>query len=49
MVVQITDSCFSVWCYGNFTKTANIQDRAISYFLGVHSKAPLVGFQGEVN
>ena len=49
MVVPITDSCLSVWGYGNFTKTANIHDRAISYFLGVHSKAPVVGFQGEKN
>ena len=49
MVVPITDSCFRVWGYGSFTKTANIHNRATSYFLGVHSKAPLVDFQGEVN
>ena len=44
MVVPITDSCLSVRGYGNFTKTANIQNKAISYFLSVHIKAPLVGF-----
>ena len=49
MVVPITDSCLNVCGYGNFTKTANILNRQISYFLGVYNKAPLVGFQGEEN
>ena len=49
MVVPITDYCSSVWGYGIFTKAASIQNRAICYFLGVHSKAPLAGLQGEVN
>ena len=49
MVVPITDYCSSVWGYEIFTKAASIQNRAVCYFLGVHSKAPLAGLQGEVN
>ena len=49
MVVPITDYCSSVWGYGIFTKAASIQNRAICYVLGVHSKAPLAGLQGEVS
>ena len=49
MVVPITDYCSSVWGYGIFTKAASIPNRAICYFLGVHSKAPLAGLQREVN
>ena len=49
IVVPITDYCSSVWGYGIFTKAASIQNKAICYFLGVHSTAPLAGLQGEVN
>ena len=49
MAVPITDYCSSVCDYGIFTKAASIQNRAICYFLSVHSKAPLAGLQGEVN
>ena len=49
MVVPIIDYCSSVWGYGIFTKAASNQNRAMCYFSGVHSKAPLAGIQGEVN
>ena len=44
----IVDYCSDVWGYGRFEICNKIHNRAIRYFLGVHSKVPILAIQGDM-
>ena len=46
-VVSVMDYCSGIWGYGKFDCCSKIQQRAIRYYLGVHSKAPLYAIEGD--
>ena len=47
-VVPIADYGSGVWGYKQFGEGDKIQFRAIRYYLGVHSKAPLLALEGDI-
>jgi hypothetical protein len=47
-VVPIMDYCSGVWGFGKFPKCNSIQNRAIRYFMGVHSFSPNPAIQGDM-
>ena len=48
MVIPVMDYSEGVWGFKYFDKCNRVQTRALSYFLGVHNRAPVVGIQGDV-
>ena len=42
------DYCAGIWSYGTHNDYVKIQQRAIRYYLGVHSKAPLLAIEGDI-
>ena len=47
-VVPVMDYCSEVWGYGRYECCNKIQNRAMRYYLGVHTKAPIIGMQGDM-
>ncbi len=47
-VVPIIDYGCGIWGYKQYDDGDKIQFRAIRYFLGVHSKAPLLALEGDM-
>ncbi len=47
-VVPITDYASGICGYKQYGDGDKIQFRAIRYFLGVHSKAPLLALEGDI-
>ena len=48
MVIPVMDYSAGVWGFKYYHKCNRVQTRALSYFLGVHNRAPVVGIQGDV-
>jgi hypothetical protein len=46
-VIPVMDYCSGIWGYGNYDICNKIQQRAIRYYLGVHSKAPILAIEGD--
>ncbi len=47
-VVPIIDYGSGIWGYKHYAEGDKTQFRAIRYFLGVHSKAPLLALEGDM-
>ena len=47
-VCPILDYSSGVWGTGYFNKSANVQNRAIRYFLGVHKVSPITAINGDM-
>ena len=48
MVIPVMDYSAGVWGFKYYHKCNRVQTRALSYFVGVHNRAPVVGIQGDV-
>ena len=48
MVISVMDYSAGVWGFKYNHKCNRVQTRALSYFLGVHNTAPVVGIQSDV-
>ena len=46
-VVPIMDYAAGIWGYCKHEKCNKVQQRALRYYLGVHSKAPLLALEGD--
>ncbi len=47
-VVPIVGYSSNVWGYASYDFGIKVHYRAISYFLGIHPKAPLQGLEGDI-
>ena len=47
-VLPILQYCSGVWGGKDFEELDRVQNRAIRYFLGIHSKAPIPGLRGDM-
>ena len=48
MVVPVMDYGSAIWGFKDFPQCNRIQNRAMCYYLGVHSRAPIAGMQGDI-
>ena len=46
-IVPIIDYCSGFWGFKTYNECNKIQQRALRYFVGVHSKSPLLALEGD--